>query len=72
MLLQDVVKKTHRVKPREACVHQARKALQEGVSCLIDRCNFDGAQRQDFIALARDLGLQVCNACRSSICNQGL
>lgn len=59
MILQDVIKKSHRIKPREACVNQACKALQDGISCLIDRCNFDVAQRQEFIALARDLGIQV-------------
>ena len=58
-MLQDIIKKSHRNKPRQACVNQARKALQDGISCLIDRCNFDVAQRQDFIDLARDLGLQV-------------
>lgn len=68
MKAQDIIKKSHRIKPREACVNQARKALQDGVSCLIDRCNFDAAQRQDFIALARDLSIQVGIASTLAFC----
>ncbi|KAK9839930.1 hypothetical protein WJX74_000595 [Apatococcus lobatus] len=58
-ICQDVIKKSHRNKPREACVTLARKALLEGTSCLIDRCNFDAPQRQDFLALASEFGLQA-------------
>lgn len=61
-MLQDVIKKRHRNKPREACVNKAREALQGGRSCLIDRCNFDAPQRHDFLALARELGISVSMA----------
>ncbi len=56
---QDVIKKSVRNKPREVCVRQARTALQAGQSVLMDRCNFDADQRKDFVALAKELSLQV-------------
>ena len=37
-----------------------RDALQQGACVAVDRCNFDEAQRADFIAAAAEAGCAVC------------
>ncbi|BDA45631.1 probable aprataxin at C-terminar half [Coccomyxa sp. Obi] len=56
---QDTIAGANRKGTRQQCVSAARKALQSGVSCLIDRCNYDADQRKDFTALARLEGRQA-------------
>jgi predicted kinase len=46
---------------RVACEEAARRALSEGVSVIIDRCNFDEAQRKTWIMLARSFRVE-CQA----------
>ena len=44
---------------RQQCVAAARRGLAAGSNIIVDRTNFDAAQRADFIALARSVGSQV-------------
>ncbi|CAG9462910.1 unnamed protein product [Pedinophyceae sp. YPF-701] len=44
---------------RAECVRLAAESLRRGASVLIDRCNFDRAQRYDFVALAHETGVEV-------------
>ncbi|CAL5220154.1 g2117 [Coccomyxa viridis] len=52
---QDTVAGPGRKGSRPLCVAAARAALQAGHGAIIDRCNWDGPQRKDFIALAKQL-----------------
>ncbi|CAL8470785.1 g10327 [Coccomyxa elongata] len=56
---QDTIAGANRKGTRQQCVSAARKALQSGMGCLIDRCNYDADQRKDFVALARLEGSQA-------------
>ncbi len=56
---QDSIAGPGRRGTRAQCVAAARRALGAGRGALIDRCNFDAAQRRDFIALAQQLRCQV-------------
>ncbi len=70
--MKDTIAGAHRKGTRQQCVSAARKALQSGVGCLIDRCNYDADQRKDFVALARLEGCQVGFKCQHSKNNADL
>ena len=45
---------------RRACEDLCRRALREGNSVVVDRCNFDEVQRQHWIKLGRESGRSCC------------
>jgi len=58
-ICQDVIGKGGKRGKREQCVTAADAALARRGSVIIDRCNFNGEQRADFIALAQRCGVPV-------------
>lgn len=62
--MKDTIAGANRKGTRQQCVSAARRALQSGASCVIDRCNYDADQRKDFVALARLEGCQVGFQCQ--------
>ncbi|KAL6771120.1 hypothetical protein ACKKBF_B33995 [Auxenochlorella protothecoides x Auxenochlorella symbiontica] len=56
---QDSIAGPGKAGTRHQCVDAARKALQAGTSVIVDRCNPNPKQREDFCRLARELGVQV-------------
>ena len=58
---------------RAACVAALREALQQGACVAVDRCNFDEAQRADFVAAAREAGCAVrrlASVSASALCSK--
>lgn len=42
---------------RKACEQVARKSFKDGLSVVVDRCNFDFQQRQNWLKLAQEFGV---------------
>ncbi|KAG0560402.1 hypothetical protein KC19_10G178600 [Ceratodon purpureus] len=55
---QDVISNGKRGSKAQ-CLKVAGTALSTGRSVLIDRCNIDGTQRQEFLVLAKERGVQA-------------
>ena len=58
LCMQDTVRAGRRGS-RQQCVDLARQSLLQGKSVIIDRCNVEMQQRQDFLQLAQQLEIPV-------------
>lgn len=62
--VQDSIAGPGKAGTRHQCVEAARTALQADTSVIVDRCNPNPKQREDFCRLAGELGVQVGPAAR--------